>query len=168
MRRRLSSAVILVCVLGFSLLGVAGKAEAVSKFAYKCEDGAGISQICVMNSDGTGETQITNHLTSESDFSLWSLDWSSDGTKIAVTTTSSSSLPAPHCSITVFDAASGTVVGQFAQTLANNIDCAPVAWSPEIPPNVAAISPLGQMVIVFLLGAVTALYSSRQREPLAG
>ncbi len=165
MRRRLSSAVILVCVLGFSLLGVAGKAEAVSKFAYKCEDGAGISQICVMNSDGTGETQITNHLTSG--FSYWSLDWSSDGTKIAVTT-QAWSLPAPNCSITVFDAASGTVVGQFSQTLANNIDCAPVAWSPEIPPNVAAISPLGQMVIVFLLGAVTALYFSRQREPLAG
>ena len=161
MRRRLSSAVILVCVLGFSLLGVAGKAQAVSKFAYLCADGAGIRQICVMNSDGTGETQITNHLPSGSYY--WSLDWSSDGTKIAITTTGAWSSGASDCSITVLDAASGAVVGQFAQTLANNIDCAPVAWSPEIPPNVAAISPLGQMVIVFLLGAVTALYFSRQR-----
>jgi hypothetical protein len=118
-----------------------------------------------MNSDGTGETQITNYLTE--DFSLWSIDWSPDGTQVAVST-QAWSLPAPNCSITVFDAASGTVAGQFPQTLANNIDCAPVAWSPEIPPNVAAISPLGQMVIVFLLGAVTALYFSRQREPLAG
>ena len=64
MRRRLSSAVILVCAFGL-LLGVAGKAEAASKFAYVCLDGADIAQICVMNSDGTGETQITNYLTSD-------------------------------------------------------------------------------------------------------
>ena len=63
-----------------------------------------------------------------------------------------------------FDAASGTVVGQFPQTLDNNIDCAPIAWSPEITPTVAAISPLGQLVIVFLLGAVTALYLNRRRQ----
>jgi len=112
-----------------------------------------------------GGTQITNYLTEE--FSLWHIDWSPDGTQIAVQT-KNWSIPAPNCSITVFDAASGAVVDQFPETLANNNDCAPIAWSPELPPTVAAISPLGQMVIVFLLGAVTALYFSRQRQPLAG
>ena len=104
MRRRLSSTMVLVCAFGF-LVGV-GAAEAASKFAYKCFEEGGIPQICVMNSDGTGETQITNYVTGPG-MNRDEFSWSPDGTKIAVVTSSDPAGAPPFvCSITVVDAAS--------------------------------------------------------------
>jgi hypothetical protein len=38
------------------------------------------------------------------------------------------------------------------------------AWSPELPTNVASISPFGQFVIVFMLGGASALWMTRRQQ----
>ena len=167
MRRRLSSTVVLVCAFGL-LLGVAGKAEAASKFAWTIPSGApgGGTDVYLMNSDGTSETLLTAYLYPTYPHDI---NWSPDGTMLAVYLADQTGLGVENPRFQIIRISDGSVVANHPIANADlDMDRKFFAWSPEITPNVAAISPLGQMVIVFLLGAVTALYFSRQREPLAG
>ena len=174
-RRRLISTLVLVCAFGLSLLGVTGTAEAASKFAYPCStttlDGFTAQQVCIMNSDGSGETQLTNFSQYEYQPGLGgtqpheAIAWSPDGTMLAYAYIDSGTLV---CKIAIIDAADGSVLGELIKLRGCSPQPRPIAWSPEITPTVAAISPLGQLVIVFLLGAVTALYFSRQRGQTSG
>jgi len=166
---------VLFCAFGLFLVGAAGSAEAASKFAYPCSSTSGsaqVQQICIMNSDGSGETQLTNFNPCEyqpglcgSNEPIEQITWSPDGTMLAYPYVNPT---AGGCFIVIIDAADGSVLSELLQTEGCSPYPRPVAWSPEIAPNVAAISPLGQLVIVFLLGAVTALYFSRQRGQASG
>ena len=163
-RRRFITTMVLVCAFGLSLLGVAGKAEAASKIAYPCIPGGfpGLLQVCLINPDGSGETVVTNFTTDRFGDGVPIVTWSPDGTQFAFCVPDL--FVGGSCEVLVYN-----VDGTFSHSfLPQNYHYHQLAWSPEITPTVAAISPLGQLVIVFLLGAVTALYFSRQREQASG
>jgi hypothetical protein len=167
MRRRLISAVTFACA--FVLLLSVGSAEAASKFAWvgNASPGPGYG-VYLMNSDGTGETLLTTYV---QPIFPYELSWSPGGTMLAVflydqDQFSSESVNPRFQIIRISD---GSVVANHPVSSGPGSSTPKLfEWSPEITPAVAAISPLGQLVIVFLLGAVTALYFSRQRQPLAG
>jgi hypothetical protein len=167
-RRLISRTLVLVCAFGLFLLGVAGMAEAASKFAWTATviSGVGVEQVVyLMNSDGTGEAQLASYtgpdIASE-------LSWSPDGTMLAVALAGPGQ-PPTNVRVQIIRVSDGSVLSEYPVTnFHQNIGLHNLAWSPEITPTVAAISPLGQLVIVFLLGAVTALYFSRQRGQTSG
>ncbi|MDG2051136.1 MAG: hypothetical protein P8M78_13345 [Myxococcota bacterium] len=120
-----------------------------------------------MNSDGSGETQLTNFSQYEYQPGLGGTEpieaiaWSPDGTMLAYAYVDSSTL---LCKIAIIDAADGSVLGELIKLRGCSPQPRPIAWSPEITPTVAAISPFGQFVIVFMLGGATALYLNRRRQ----
>ena len=147
-----------VFVVYFFVLTVgAGSAMAASKILYVPEVGTG-GQIYVMNADGSNPTNISNN-----SFSDLYASWSPDGSQI------------------VFRSNRGGVEGLYVMdadgsnvtTLSTDPIMAftgDVVWSPELPANVASISPFGQFVIVFMLGGASALWMTKRRQaasPLA-
>ncbi len=164
-RRRLVSTLVLVCTFGLSLLGVAGTAEAASKFAWIAPPGLVPDRgVYVMNSDGTGETLITTYVQPTYPVDL---SWSPDGTMLAVFLRDDTGplLEGENPRFQIIRISDGSVVANHPITDAPIVaQYLAFEWSPEITPSVAAISPLGQLVIVFLLGAVTALYLNRRRQ----
>ena len=163
-RRRLISTLVLVCAFGL-VLGAAGTAEAASKIAFRCLGiFDGVSQdeeICIVNSDGSGLQR------SNLQISAGAPSWSPNGSQIASWGTDG---------LWVMDADFGNahiVISKNAMNLElggvlNLNELGAPSWSPELPSTVAAISPFGQFVIVFMLGGVTALYFSRQRGQTSG
>ena len=157
-RRFISRMLVLVCALGLFFLGFSGKAEAASKIAFSCIPSGGFLQVCLINPDGSGETVVTNFTTDRFGDGVPIVTWSPDGTQFAFCVRDLLGLP--PCEVLVYN-----VDGTFSHSFVpQNDHYHQLAWSPEITPTVAAISPLGQLVIVFLLGAVTALYLNRRRQ----
>ena len=129
----------------------AGSAMAASKIVFSH---GSTSQIFVMNSDGSGLTNISNNA-----FDDRLPSWSPDGSQIAFT----SSRPSVLAPVDIYVMnADGSNQTKLIDVALENIDA--VSWSPELPANVASISPFGQFVIVFMLGGASALWMSRRQQ----
>ena len=158
-----SSVSMVVGVFGFGLIfGVADVALAGSKIAFECKIDSVVPDICTINPDGSGFLNITNTPNVEES----NPTWSPDGTRIAFVVETPEN--DPEYGISVMDADGGNrhrVLFETPTGVFLDFDAVKHAWSPELPSRVAAISPLGQFVVVFLLGGATALYLNREREP---
>ena len=167
MLRNLLSTMVLVCAFGLVFLGVAETAEAAGKIAFYCiPEGAVFDfdleeaqELCTINPDGSGLTVLTSFPGIEA---LDYFAFSPDGSQIVVTTYFHNQ--EGNNPLYVMDSDGSNLL----EVTFPGMWGSKVAWSPELPPTVAAISPFGQFVIVFMLGGVTALYFSRQRGQTSG
>lgn len=139
------------------VLGFSGTAWAESKIAFACDLP---SDICLINPDGSGLTNLTN----TPNISEQSPSWSPDGTRIVFKIDLGNDPLADWWDgLWVMDSD-----GSNRQRIADpgvfqDWEHADPAWSPELPSHVAAISPFGQFIIVFLLGGAAALYLNQKR-----
>ena len=137
---------------------VAGIASAESKIAFEIPSSSNpsinLSQIYVMNSDGSNVVRISDGTGNDFDPT-----WSPDGSRI------------------LFWSNRGTpTTGDFYSMRADGTDVVRVTnfqwdvaldwpesfeWSPEIGPAVAALTPFSQTAGVFLLGVIATLLASR-------
>ena len=139
----------------------AGSAMAASKIAYVCNVGSipAIEEICTMNPDGSGLTQVTSFQDSQLDID--GVTWSPDGSQIGFF----------GGGLTVH-ADTFYVVDSDGSNLVSVVPAIPfhyqsMEWSPELPASVASFSPFGQFVIVFMLGGASALWMTKRRQHAA-
>jgi len=158
-----------------SLMGTQS-AIAESKIAYPCDGSDPLvdTQLCVSNADGSDGVQLTNFDLC-CDTALIDISWSTTG-QIVFTRFTSASEPTWGA----FVGSSGGVIAFKIDVDGSNLSVieldpplyithpfdgqAPVVWSPELPVNVASIPPFGQFLIVFMLGAVSALWIARKNS----
>ncbi len=131
----------------------AGSAMAASKIVI-----AKNLQIFVMNSDGSGLTNISNNSFGDS-----SPSWSPDGTQIAFT----SNRDGGGGDMYVMDADGSNVTRLTIDSEIGPVGTSHLEWSPELPASVASISPFGQFVVVFMLGGASALWMTKRRQQAA-
>ena len=144
----------LVCVFGLVLVGAAGDAQAESKIAFVCKGSSG-EEICVMNTDGTSVTELTNTGGVKA-----APSWSPDGNQIVFITN--------FVEFWVVDSDGGNEQMLYDPDPGAIATTSPSpAWSPELPSSVASISPFGQFVTVFILGGITALWVTGRRPQRA-
>ena len=170
------SMAVLVCVCGL-VLGAAGTAGDEAKIAYPCEGIAPFSdtQLCISNPDGSGAYQVTNFFI-DYEQSIGSISWAASGSEIFFMRWTQSQETIPGINeegmylFKINSDGTNLEVVNLERPInnSNSSHTVPIAWTNNVPSSVAAISPLGQLVIVFLLGAVTALYFSRQRGQTSG
>ncbi len=147
---------LLMVVGSFVFLG-AGSATAESKIVFS--DGM-VGDIFVMNSDGSGLTNISNNAFIENLPS-----WSPDGTQIAF----ASNREGPAGDIYVMDADGSNVTRLTTTGLIPSGHCTScqLEWSPELPSNLASVSTFGQFLIVFMLGGISAVWMTRRNSRMA-
>ena len=166
------SMIIVVCAFGL-VLGAAGTALAEAKIAYPCDgvDPLLDTQLCLSNVDGSDAVELTNFSTQFGQ-PISSISWGVSGSEIFFTRYVQSQEPIPGID-------GGGMYLLRIDSDGNNLEAislerpyrnensqymAPIAWTYNVPNNVASISPFGQFVIVFLLGGATALYLNRKPE----
>ena len=144
-----------VCFFVFLMTVSAGSAMAASKIVFQCSDGNFQSEICIMNPDGSGLQRSNLQIGADRP------SWSPDGSQIVFNCTEGicvmdADFGNAHlvASATDLNLQLGIQVGELDST----------EWSPELPANVASISPFGQFVIVFLLGGASALWMTKRRQ----
>ena len=146
---------VVCCFFVFLMTVGAGSAMAASKIVFT----QGVpSQIFVMNSDGSGLTNISND-----SFYNREPSWSPDGSQIVFISDRASG--SGDEDIYVMDA-DGSNVTRLTTDVGNEgvVDLLQKEWSTEYPASVASISPFGQFVIVFLLGGASALWMTRRQQ----
>ena len=131
----------------------AGTAAGETKIAFACEDEFGDVDICVVNPDGSGVTNLTNTANVYERVP----SWSANGTQIAYFGFPDEGVGGLY----VMDADGGNAQLIVDESLIP--EGASLSWSPELPNNVAAISPFGQFVLVFMLGGMSAAWMMRKR-----
>ena len=150
-----------VCFFVFLMTVSAGSAAAASKIVYVCDTQTDpsapgdIEEICTMNPDGSGSTQVTSF--QDSEFDIDGLTWSPDGSQIGF-----------FGGMVLQAADTFYVVDSDGSNLVSVVPAIPfnkkLEWSPELPASVASVSPFGQFVIVFLLGGASALWMTKRRQ----
>ena len=141
-----------VVVVGLVLVGMlmvsSSEAIAASKIAFVCDSstpGEAITQLCLVDPDGSVLTQISHLPDSGSNLygGLGAPAWSPDGTQIAAI-----GLGGGDTTVKILNI-DGSLSHEFIVPGLTN-----VAWSPELPPSVASLSPFNQTITVFLLGMI--------------
>ena len=150
-----------VVVVGLVLVGMlmvsSSEAMAESKIAFPCNDGSGVTQVCLMNADGSGGAILTNFAVS---FYTLSLDFSPDGTQVLAAGFHDA---VKHFYVVDVD---GSSVVEIVPSLSigDKLAMEAVAWSPELPPSVATLTPTNQTITVFLLGMIASALIMRGRS----
>ena len=176
MLKKTVSMIIVFCAFGF-VLGAAGTAVAEQKIAFPCDGPAPEldTQLCLSNVNGSDVVFLTN-FSIQHGAPIDDITWSPNGYNIMFTRWTAAQEPIwgeyaqPDGKLLVFrihPGGTGMEVVELAHPYRNeNANyTSPIAWSPVINASeVAAISPFGQFVVVFLLGGATALYLNRKRE----
>ena len=153
--RKLVWALLLVSMI----IGIgAQEAQAGSKIAFegKLDPVLDNGQVFVMDSNGSNLTNISDNAFFEGNPS-----WSPDGSKIAFYSDRDGTMD-----IYVMDP-DGSNVTRLTTGIAGDNDGFPIAWSPELPAQVSAISVGGTYALVFMMGVLAALMmvKRQQREP---
>ena len=88
--------------------------------------------------------------------------WSPDGTQVAVVVTQyGGSFEENVNTLLFFNSLNGSYLTE--ETLPTPIfRDSSISWSPELPVNLTSVPPFGQFLIVFMLGAVSALWMTRR------